>query len=78
MTNFMDEAVPIYTNEQIGTCESHYEQEEPHIGICQNIQLGSGELLSKAVPSHLQDLFERSIVHLSSNDQEKLQGNMIH
>jgi hypothetical protein len=73
MTNCMDEPVTIYTNEQIGTCKSYYEQEEPHIGICQNIQLGSGELLSKAVPSHLQDLFERSIVHLSSNDQEKLQ-----
>ena len=36
-------------------------------------KLGSGELLSKTLPSHLQDLFERSIVHLSSNDQEKLQ-----
>ena len=34
--------------------------------------LGSGELLSKTLPSHLQDLFERRIVHLSSNDQEKL------
>ena len=52
----MDEAVPIYTNEQIGTCESYYEQEVPHIGTCQNIHLGSGELLSKTLPSHLQDL----------------------
>jgi hypothetical protein len=73
MTNFMDEPVTIYTNEQIGTCESYYEQEAPHIGTCQNIQLGSGELLSKTLPSYLQDLFERSIVHLPSNDQEKLQ-----
>ena len=35
--------------------------------------MGSGELLSKTLPSYLQDLFERSIVHLPSNDQEKLQ-----
>jgi hypothetical protein len=30
MTNFMDEPVTIYTNEQIGTCESYHEQEVPH------------------------------------------------
>ena len=73
ITNFMNEPVTIYTNEPIGTCESYYEQEAPHIGICQNIQLGSEELLSKSLPSHLQDLFERGIVHLPSNDQEKQQ-----
>ena len=39
MTNFMDEPVTIYTNEQ----------EALHIGTCQNIQLGSGELLSKTI-----------------------------
>ena len=70
MTNFMDEPVPIYTNEQIGTCESYYEQAAPHIGTYQNIQ---GSFYPKLYLVIYRIQFESSIVHLPLNDQEKLQ-----
>ncbi|KAK3082555.1 hypothetical protein FSP39_002615 [Pinctada imbricata] len=70
--NLGNEPVTLYPNSCIGTCESYY---ETVLGQCGAI---TTEIKDEAVlPYHLQDLYERSIVHLTEKQKADLKSLLI-
>ncbi|KAK3105091.1 hypothetical protein FSP39_017124 [Pinctada imbricata] len=70
--NLGNEPVTLYPNSCIGTCESYYETVSGQCGAI------TTEIIDEAVlPDHLQDLFERSIVHLTEDQKADLKSLLI-
>ncbi|KAK3083689.1 hypothetical protein FSP39_001513 [Pinctada imbricata] len=70
--NLGNEPVTLYPNSCIGTCESYYETVSGQCGAI------TTEIKDEAVlPDHLQDLFKRSIVHLTEDQKADLKSLLI-
>ncbi|VDI68622.1 Hypothetical predicted protein [Mytilus galloprovincialis] len=68
LINFREEPITVHAKEQIGVCESYYEM--PEVGVCNYI--GTEGTSSDKLPSHIEDLFNRSIVHLQKKEKQYL------
>ncbi|CAG2253803.1 unnamed protein product [Mytilus edulis] len=68
LINFREEPITVHAKEQIGVCESYYEM--PAVGVCNYI--GTEGTSSDKLPSHIEDLFNRSIVHLQEKEKQHL------
>ncbi|CAG2221022.1 unnamed protein product [Mytilus edulis] len=68
LINFREEPITVHAKEQIGVCESYYEM--PAVGVCNYI--GTEGTSSDKLPSHIEDLFNRSIVHLQKKEKQHL------
>ncbi|CAC5389238.1 unnamed protein product [Mytilus coruscus] len=68
LINFREEPVTVHAKEHIGVCESYYEM--PAVGVCNHI--GTEGTRSEKLPSHIEDLFNRSIVHLQEKEKQQL------
>ncbi|CAG2220985.1 unnamed protein product [Mytilus edulis] len=68
LINFREEPITVHAKEQIGVCESYYEM--PAVGVCNYI--GTEGTSSDKLPSHIEDLFNRSIVHLQEKEKQYL------
>ncbi|CAC5374258.1 unnamed protein product [Mytilus coruscus] len=63
-----EEPITVHAKEHIGVCESYYEL--PVVGVCNHI--GTEGTSSEKLPSHMEDLFNRSIVHLQEKEKQQL------
>ncbi|CAC5415373.1 unnamed protein product [Mytilus coruscus] len=68
LINFREEPNTVHAKEQIGVCESYYEM--PAVGVCNHI--GTEGTSSDKLPSHIEDLYNRSIVHLQGKEKQQL------
>ncbi|CAC5420431.1 Transposon Ty3-I Gag-Pol polyprotein,Transposon Ty3-G Gag-Pol polyprotein [Mytilus coruscus] len=68
LINFRQEPNTVHAKEHIGVCESYYEM--PVVGVCNHI--GTEGTSSDKLPSHIEDLFNKSIVHLQEKEKQQL------
>ena len=73
--NLSDDPVTLYSQTEIGTCESIYEDEPSVQDRCASVNVETGD--NSIVPEHLKDLIERSSVHLNQKETDKLKNLLI-
>ena len=73
MINLGDAEVTVFSGTPLGTCESFYDANSTNSVHCASISTElQDQLSSKQLPSHLQDLWERSAVHLNGKEADIL------
>ena len=73
VVNFGEEPETIHTKECIATCETYYEA--PFEGRCS--QISTRSQTTEGIPEHLEDLWERSSVHLKKEETESLKQLLV-
>jgi hypothetical protein len=69
--NYGPDMITLHRNTCLGTCESYYEPPPSESSIIASIS-DCDINTSSSLPSHLQDLFERSSTHLSESEKQDL------
>ena len=75
--NFGSKPVVLYPNTKLGTCESCYHTPEPELSRCNAVSSEESEAATDKLPEHLQDLWERSSVHLKNEERRRLASLLI-